>query len=226
MANYFNIILDTTGVPNPTLSIEGGASFATAQLVTLTIGTTESPTTGFQMKIWGNVDTANDANIQATEGASVWITYNTSKQIKLASGDGNKTVYLKLRDDVYNESSQVSDAIILDTTLPTITITGADVTRISKIAGKNVCSFSFSADSAFNEYKVKVVAASGNANDTGTQIGTTNGSTNTSGSAGNYPATTPINVTINGSDIELANTGDGIKIIKVFVKDTSGLWSV
>lgn len=226
MANYFNLTLDTTGVANPTISIESGATFATTQLVTLTIGTTETPTTGFQMLIWGDVDNTNDANIQTTEGASVWITYTTSKQIKLSSAEGSKTIYLKIRDDVYNASSQVSDTIILDTTLPVVTITGPDVTKISKVDGKNTCSFSFSCDCIFDEYKVKVVAASGNAQDTGTQIGTANGSSNVSGVVGAYPASTPINVAINGTDLETASASDGVKIIKVFVKDESGQWSV
>lgn len=226
MSNFFSLVLDTTGVSSPTVSIEGGSSFATQQLATLTIGCGDGDTTGYSMKIWGSVDTSYDLNVQATEGASVWITYNTSKQIKLSALDGSKTISIKLRDDVNNESSVVSDSINLDMTLPTVTVTGADVTKISKQTGKNVCSFSFQSDCIFNEYKIKIVAASGNANDTGVQIGTVNGSTNMSGVAGSYPATTPINCTINGSDLELASSGDGTKIIKVFVKDTSNQWSV
>lgn len=225
MANYFNLTLDTTGVANPTISIEAGAIYASSQLVNLTIGTTDTPTTGYTMKIWGDLDTIYDTNCQSTEGASAWITYTASKQIKLSSGEGSKVIYLKIRDDVYNESAQVSDSIILDLTLPIVTVTGGDVPKISKITGKNICSFSFQSDSVFNEYKIKVVNSSGATNDTGIQIGTTNGSTNMSGTAGNYPANTPINCTINGTDLEVASSGDGMKIIKVFVKDASNLWS-
>ena len=226
MANYVTITLDTTGPSNPSVVIAGGAQYATAQLVDLTLGTTDNPTTGYQMKIWGNVDPAHDASIQATEGASAWITFTTTKQIKLATGDGSKTINAKIRDDVYNESSQVSDSIILDTQLPVVTITGPDLAKISKNAGKNVSSLSFSVDSIFDEYKVKVVASAGAAENTGTLIATTNGSTNTSGSAGNYAASTPIACTINGTDLELANSGDGVKIVKVFVKDKAGNWSI
>lgn len=226
MANYFNLTLDTTGVSSPTISLDGGATYTSQQLINATIGCGDGDTTGYQMKIWGNVDTSYNANIQDTEVASAWITYNTSQQIKLSSGDGLKTIYLKIRDDVYNESAQASDSINLDTTLPVVTIAGPDVQKISEQSGKNICAFSFQSNEIFSEYKVKVVAASGNAHDTGVQIGTTNGSTNMSGSDGNYPANTPINCQINGSDLKAASPSDGLKVIKVFVKDLSGSWSV
>lgn len=225
MANFFNLTLDTTGVSSPTISLEGGATYSTQQLITATIGCGDGATTGYQMKIWGDVDGSYDSNVQTTEGTSIWITYNTSKQIKLSSGDNLKTIYIKIRDDVYNVSSQNNDSINLDMTLPTVTITGPDVPKISKQTGKNVCSFSFQSDCIFDEYKVKVVAASGNTHDTGVQIGTTSGSTNMSGSAGNYPSATPISCQIMGEDLEPVSSGDGAKIIKIFVKDQSGQWS-
>ncbi len=226
MANYFNLTLDTTGPAAPSISLESGATYATAQLVTATISTSDSPTTNYQMKIWGDVDTTHNPSIQDTEVASAWISYATSQQVKLSAGDGSKTVYLKIRDDVYNESSQADDSIILDSTLPVVSITGPDLSKISKVTGKNVSSFSFTVDGIFDEYKVKVVASSGAAHDTGTQIPTTAGSTNMSGSAGDYPASTPINCSIYGTDLETADSGDGTKIIKVFVKDKAGNWSV
>ena len=225
MASYLTLTLDTTGPASPSISLDGGAEYATAQLVTATIGTTDSPTTGYQMKIWGDVDTTHNANIQDTEVASAWISYSTSQQVKLSSGDGSKTVYLKIRDDVYNESAQASDTIILDMTLPVVTVSNVSATKISKVAGKNEMTFQFSGDTQFDAYKVKVVATSGAAHDTGTQIGTVNGSANVSGSTGNYPAATPITVTINGADLELASGGDGAKIIKVFIQDDAGNWS-
>lgn len=226
MANFFNLTLDTTGPSNPTVSIEGGATYATNVLVDLTIGTSDAPTTGYQMKIWGNVDTSYDVNIKTDEASAVWFTYSTTKQIKLAAGDGSKTINVKIRDDVNNESSIVSDSIILDLSLPTVTITGPDVSKISKQNGKDVSSFSFQSDVDFSEYTVRVVSASGAANDTGVQIPTAGGSTNVSGVAGNYTASTPINVTIKGVDLESASTGDGTKIIKVFVREAAGNWSV
>jgi len=223
--NYFNLTLDTTSPSNAIISLEGGSQYASQQLITATISTSDTPTTGYQMKIFGDVDTTYNANIQANEETSSWITYNPSQQIKLSTVDGSKTVYLKIRDDVYNESAIVSDSIILDTQVPIVTLTGADLTKISKQTGKNVSSFSFSSDSDFVEYKVKVVGSSGAAHDTGTLIPTTNGSSNTSGT-GTFTSASAINVQINGADLELASSGDGTKIIKVFVRENSNAWSV
>jgi len=225
MASYFTLTLDTTAPASPIISLEDGATYASQQLITATISTGDGATTGYQMKIWGDVDTTYNASIQNNEVGSAWITYNTSQQIKLATTDGNKTIYLKIRDDVYNASAQASDSIILDTTVAVVSITGPDLSKISKQTGKNVSSFSFSSDSDFVEYKVKVVGATGASEDTGTLIPTTNGSTNTSGT-GTYPSSTPVSVQINGADLELAASGDGAKIIKVFVKEANGSWSV
>ena len=225
MANYFNLALDTTGPASPTISIDTGSAYATSQLVNVGIATTDTPTTGYQMKIWGNVDPVYDANVQTLEENSVWVTFAATKQIKLLSGDGSKTIYAKIRDDVYNESSQVSDSIILDSSLPIVTIAGPDVNKISKQTGKNSSAFTFQSDTAFVEYKVKVVSATGAAENTGTTIPTTNGSTNMA-AIGSFASATPISCTIKGADLEFASSGDATKIIKVFVKESSGLWSI
>jgi hypothetical protein len=224
MSSYFSLTLDTTSPSSPSISILNGATYATVQLITCTLGTSDGATTGYQMKIWGDVDIANDANVQDTEAKSAWITFVTSKQIKLSSNDGNKTLYLKIRDDVYNESAQASDTITLDTTIPTVTITGSDVSKISKQTNKDTCSFSFTADVAIIQYKVCYVAASNSTQDTGTIIPNTAGSTNMSGNS--VEANTPVSCVIKGADLETASSGDGIKCIKVFVQDSAGNWSV
>lgn len=218
MANYFNLTLDTTAPSGVTLAINGGAEYTTSTAVTLTIGCSDEATTGYQMKIWG-IDGAE------TEANATWETYATSKSVTLTSGDGQKTVSIKVRDDVYNESATVSDTITLNTTVPTVTVGNPDVTRISKKAGKNTCTFTFSSDTAFTEYKVKVVPSINSLNDAGTTIGTASGSTNMSGT-GTYEASTNTTCTINGADLETASAGDGQKIVKVFVKTAAGLWSV
>jgi len=225
VANWFNLILDTLGPQDPSVSINSGDAYTNDQLVTLSIGTSDSDKTGYQMKIWGNVDATYDTNIQATEANSKWITFATSKQVKLSTGDGTKTVYAKLRDDVWNESAQASDSITLDTTVPVVTITGPDVSKISKVASKDTAAFSFSVDQTFVEYKVKVVPSTSSLHTAGTQIPITAGSTNMSGT-GSFAASTPISCTIKGADLETASAGDGTKIIKVFVKDAAGNWSV
>ena len=233
MANFFNLTLDTIGPASPSIAIDNNATYATSALVMATIGTSDTDKTGYQMKFWGDIDltwaktngVAIPTATSISEANAQWLTFTTSKQLQLAAGDGSKTVYCKLRDDVYNESAQVSDAITLDTTKPVVTISGPDVSRVSKISGKDTVAFTFSVDSIFKAYKVKVVTAGGALENTGAQIGTANGSTNMSGT-GSYPKTTPISCTINGADLEAASSGDGAKIVKVFVQDEAGNWSV
>ena len=179
------------------------------------------------MLIWGDVDPTYDTNVKTTEGTSLWAAFNASPQIKLASGDGSKTINVRVRDDVHNASSVAVDSISMDTSLPTVTVTTADVSKISKIAGKDTFSFTFSSNENFTEYKVKLVSATGATENTGTTIPTTNGSINTSGTAGNYTSGQVITTTIKGNDLALAGAStDGQKIIKIFVKDGSGQWSV
>ena len=225
MANFIYITLDTTAPANPTISIAGGAMFATSQLVSLTVSVADTNTSNYQMKIWGDVDESYDNNIKKTEAESGWIPYSNNPQVKLSGSDGTKSISLRVRDDVHNASSIVVDDIKLDTNIPTVTVTNPDVAKISKVAGKDTFSFNFSASEAFTEYKVKLVGSTGATQDTGTQIPMTNKSVNTSGT-GAFTEATVTTVTIKGADLELAGaTSDGQKIIKVFVKDTSGLWS-
>ncbi len=53
MASYFTLTLDTTGPASPSISLDGGAEYATAQLVTATISTSDSPTTNYK---WSDGD--------------------------------------------------------------------------------------------------------------------------------------------------------------------------
>lgn len=232
MANYFNLTLDTVAPVSPSLTLAGGGGVTNTQLITATIGTADISTAGYTMMIWGSLDLAqakldglvSSSARDTTEQDAQWVTFAHSKQLKLSSGNGSKTIYLKLRDDVYNVSAQISRNITLDTTAPVVTITGPDVTKISKQSGKNICTFSFTTDSDITEYKVKVVTSASAAHTTGVAIGTTNGSTNMFGNA--VKADKAVTCTINGADLELASSGDGAKIIKVFAKDAAGNWSV
>lgn len=219
MASFFNLTLDTLAPTGLAVSLNDSAEYTTSATVTLSVEVEDSPTTGYQMKIWGINSAENE------EDAS-WETYTPSKSITLISGDGQKTVYVKVRDDVGNETSAVTDTIILDTKVPSVTITGPDKSKISKVATFNESRFSFSADVAFEEYKVCVVPQNSSTQEAGQVIPTTAGSTNTSGSDGDYEASTPIQVMINGTDLETVSGGDGVKIIKVFVRTAAGTWSV
>lgn len=219
MASYFNLNLDTTAPSGLTLVINDGALYATSTAVTLAIGLSDGETNGYQMKIWG-VEGAAD------EGSASWETFAASKSVNLTSGDGLKTVHVKVRDEVGNESASVADDITLNTAVPVVTVTGPDKSKISKVSGFNKAIISFTADVEFAEYKVCVVPQNASTQDAGAVIPTTGGSVNTSGSAGSYPASTPIQVTILGADLEAASSGDGVKIVKVFVKNAAGTWSV
>lgn len=216
--------LDTTAPAGVTASINSGAATTPSRDVTLAVATSDPDPTGYAIKVWGSVDPAANASIQATEGASAWIAYTTSQAVRLSTGEGTKTLNVKVRDDVNNESAAVSDTITLDTTTPVVITSAPDVPRISKIAGKDTATFTFQSDSPFEEFKVKVVPATNSAETAGVQIPTTNGSSGVSGSAG-YAANTNRTVTVKGADLEAASAGDGQKTIKVFVRESSGTWS-
>jgi len=219
MASFFNLTLDTLAPAGVTLSLNDDARYTTSASIMAKIGTTDEDTTGYQLKVWGGVDGA------ATEADAAWVNFATEKAINLTTGDGKKTVNLKVRDDVGNESAVVTKEIILDTAVPVVTITGPDKSKISKVENFNVAAISFTCDVDFVEYKVKVVPATTSLQDAGVVIGTANGSTNMS-ATGEFPDAEAINCTITGADLEAASAGDGEKIVKVFVRNAAGTWSV
>lgn len=218
MASYFNLTLDTLAPQGLTIKLNNGSQYTTSKSVTLGIVLTDASTVGYQMKVWG-------VNGAETEADATWETYASSKNITLLNNDGLKTVYVKVRDDVCNETAAVSATITLDTSVPAVTIIGPDVSRISKTAPKNVATFSFTSDVAFTEYKIKVVPSKSSLHDAGILIGTANGSTNMN-ATGTFKASAVITCKIYGKDLEIASSGDGEKIIKVFVKNAHGTWSV
>lgn len=214
MASYFNLTLDTLAPVISSFVINNGASVTTSATVTLTITSDDAAA----MKIWG-------INGVASESDASWETFASTKSVTLTSGDGSKTVYIKVRDSVYNESSASSATITLSTAIPTITVTGPDVNIISEQSGKNVATFTFQSSMALKAWKVKLVPANNSTEDAGTQIGTANGSTNMTGTT--LAANTSKQCTINGSDLSVAAGGaDGTYIIKVFGQASANdLWS-
>lgn len=97
-----SITLDTTAPSNVTLSIEQG-SYTNSQTVNLTISAEGGP----------------DSMYLSNNGES-WTGYDyaTSKSWTLSSGDGSKTVYLRVADAAGNNGSKTA-TITLDTTDPT-----------------------------------------------------------------------------------------------------------
>ena len=219
MASFFNLILDTIAPAGLALSLNDGAHYTTSRDITAAITLSDAETTGYQMKIWGINDVEDEAS-------AVWETFAASKALKLTDGDELKTVHIKVRDDVGNETAEVTATITLNTVVPVVSITGPDKTKISKVSTFDTAAFSFSVDSPFEEYIIKVVPSGSSLHDAGVAIPTTGGSTNTSGNEGGYAAKTPIEVTIKGADLEAASAGDGTKVVKVFVKNVAGTWSV
>lgn len=218
MASYFNLTLDTLAPQGLTIKLNNGSQYTTNKTVQLTVNVTDESADGYQMKVWGINGVANESD-------ATWETLANIKNVTLSTGDGLKTVYVKVRDDVYNETAAASTTITLDTSVPAVTIIGPDVSKISKTSPKDVATFSFTSNTAFTEYKIKVVPSNSSLHDAGVQIGTANGSTNMS-ATGTFKASTAISCKVYGKDLEAASSGDGEKIIKVFVKNTVGTWSV
>ena len=218
MASYFNLTLDTLAPQGLTIKLNNGSQYTTNKTVQLAVNVTDESAEGYQMKVWGINGVANESD-------ATWETLANIKNVTLSTGDGLKTVYVKVRDDVYNETAAASATITLDTSVPAVTIIGPDVSKISKTSPKDVVTFSFTSNTAFTEYKIKVVPSNSSLHDAGVQIGTANGSTNMT-ATGTFKASTAISCKIYGKDLEAASSGDGEKIIKVFVKNAHGTWSV
>lgn len=217
MAAYFNLTLDTTAPSGGSISLPSRASGVN---VTATVAATGAS----YMKLWGDICAAA-GGAAITEANASWVAYADSKSVILTATDATKTVYVKFKDDVGNESSAYSASVILDTTVPVVTIVGPDVAKISKVSGYNVSTFSFSANEVFTEWSVRVVPSASSLHTAGTQIPTTGGSANMSGSA-QTAKDAAVECTIYGADLESASSGDGAKIVKVFVKDLTGNWSI
>src|SRR3954451_2533255 len=186
MSSFFNVVLDTTAPAGTSLQLNGGAAYATVQSITARLATSDTPTTGSQIKIWGDVDPAFNASIQTTEGASAWITpgsFPADTAVKLLAGDGAKNVFAKIRDDVWNETAQLSASITLDTAVPTVNwTTGPDAAKISTVSGKRTVNATFTVGAeAVTAWEVAVVTNGSSIRGSGTVVGTTNGSTGVTG---------------------------------------------
>ena len=80
MAGYFNITLDTTGPSGVSVKINGDAVRTTSTAVTLDITCADSDTTGYQMKIWGDI---GDTGLSESDAS--WETFANSKNVTLSS---------------------------------------------------------------------------------------------------------------------------------------------
>lgn len=228
MIPSFILTLDTTA-PDAAIELAAGAALTSTPDITAVV--TSAAADAFQMKLWGDVDPAFDANVQATEATSAWITFDhAAKAIRLLGGDGAKTIFVKVRDDVGNESAPASDAITLDTTAPVITVTvDFAPVKISKVHNPptdvfDISQGTFTSDAPLQAWEVRVVPDISSDHTAGTVIPATGGSINTTG--GELAPGVGTVVTIRGADLEAASPGDGDKLVKIFGQETSGLWSL
>lgn len=158
--------------------------------------------------------------------ASSYIPYVTSVPIKLSSGDGTKTIHMVINDSTNKDSIAVSKTITFQQTPPVVT-TGTPSTTTITEGGTEVTTFAFSSNVAFQKYLVGIVPSTASTYSSATTIGTIHGSSNTSGvSSTGFPANTNINVSLDAYDIHVAANGGGTTIVKVFVQDMAGNWSV
>lgn len=221
MPANFNLVLDTTPPQAVTCVIEAAAGTTTDPFIDVTVGTTDAAgggLAGYQVKVWGDVEGAPD------EASAVWQAYagpSSPLTLQLSGTDGVKTVYAKLRDDVWNESAAVSDQIVLNQVGVTVNIiSGPDVNRVSRIATKRQATFTWAADGPFAHYEVRVVPSSNSDHLAGVPVGSV-GSTNVSGDAA-FAGNTPIITVVDGRDVP---DPDETKVIKVFAQDADGNWS-
>lgn len=234
MSNYVNLTLDTVGPSGVSLLINGDETKTTSTAVSLAIGCSDEELGSYQMKIWGIADVL-------TEDVAVWETYRATKTVTLPSGDGIKTVYVKVRDDVWNESDAVSDTVTLYEKVPTVQYMETNISRLSLVSGKNVTSGAFWFDEAIDAVRIAVVQDVNATYDDPANviIPKTNGSVmSDDNDCGTYSSDIlegggyidsihAINFSLYSADIAAASPGDGVKIIKAFVRSAeTGNWSV
>lgn len=237
MSSYFNLTLDTTGPSGVSVKINGDDNNTTTTAATLTISCDESDTSNCMMKVWGDI---NDSmgNPISTEADAVWQNFSPTLNIVLTECSGGenetKTVFVKVRDDVWNESIAVSDTITLYVVVPTVSVISS-ISRISKISTKAMGLFSFTVDKPCNDLKVMVVSSVNSlVNDpSNAEIIIDNngedmplGEYIVSNADGIIEKGREYGGIISGTYLEKASEGDGVKIIKLFARGQNGAWSV
>lgn len=234
MSNYVNLELDTLGPQGVSVKINEGETTTNINVINLTVSCTDEDLTGYQMKVWGTASCP-------TEEDAVWSNFVSSNTYLISSTDGLKTISVKLRDDVHNESVTASASIRLLTNRPSIQNLYIGPAKVSLVEGKNLATGAFGFDEKIDAAKVMIVQDinAKHDNQANISIPTTNGShlefedgTRLSSDYLEFEGHECDNIftvlfNINANDIASVSPGDGVKIIKVFVRSVaSGLWSV
>lgn len=106
----FIIQVTKNHAPTGTMTINNGLASTSTPNVTLTMMATDTEGEAIEMRF------SNDGITW-----SGWEPNISTKSWTLSNGDGNKTVYMQLKDTAGNLSTVFSDTIVLDTTPPVIT---------------------------------------------------------------------------------------------------------
>jgi hypothetical protein len=225
MACFLGVVVeytDTEPPQDPTGEIDEGPVVADPN-VTLVIGTSDPDTTGYMVKVWGDVDPAADADIQTTEGASAWKPFpgggvgvgNANVPVKVSPGNGNKTVQHKIKDPSGNETPPVDTDVELaeDATPPVVTIDTVvpDSTITAGLADS--VEVQTTTNEAIQGGEVWVVADPGDGRE-GTMLIDDPALSGTSWDP-----------QITEAMLIAAALGYGTHIVKVFVQDEAGNWS-
>jgi hypothetical protein len=226
MTASVTITLDTKPPASPTLLINAGSTVTGHRVVQIDASTADyegGARDVRQMKVWGDVEPDDVFGLRETD--SLWLPYTPTLNLRLTDGNGLKTLFARLMDDVCNTTPIFTDSITLDLSSPLIqVVTAIDRARISKVAPCAQATFAWQANVAHDRYQVRVVPTIGSSHQAGVLLGTYYGSINTTG-VGSFPADTPTTVVVAGADLEAASPGDTRKVLKVFVRGLDGKWS-
>lgn len=235
MANHVNLELDTLGPQGVQMVVNDGEAVTTINAAYVKLTCSDADTTGYQIKVWGTMQAP-------TEEDASWHNYTGSTHTYVvSSSNGVKTVYGKIRDDVYNESETMSASFKVSKDKPAVKDLYIGPAKVSLIDGKNIATGSFGYSENISAAKMMIVqdVNATHDNQTNILIPTTNGSyfeyedgekltaDEMSFENKNCDAIFTILYNINARDIASVAPGDGVKIIKVFVQSAeNGLWSV
>lgn len=118
MTASFKLTLDTTAAV--TARINGGAGSTPNELVVLEL---DLEPDAAEVKIWGSVNTDNplNAGLALDEASASWLTPTAAREVALSEGQGSKTLFVKVRDDVLNVGTASATIVVgTPTELPTV----------------------------------------------------------------------------------------------------------
>lgn len=123
-ARFTDSITVNTGLSGQTISIAGGAQFATSDDGAVTLNLQNPQTTTYTQMSFGNSATASTLDsYEAYAGTKQWI-------LDTPATDGLKTVFFRLRNPTTSDTETVSDTIVRDRTLPTATLSLLDAAAL------------------------------------------------------------------------------------------------